>query len=171
MTVDVEFVWRYRFAHETGDEANATSLRSFCETILGEGNVHEIAFKDPISAEALAERKQFLVNLTRSNDAELAWLATVKAFDGPPLANKRIRRRLDPLRSIWKYRYAHDRQDTFRCRRLREDWAAQRGEDNLHEIAYRKPISVEEVAERKQELIKILRRIESELAWLETRTV
>jgi hypothetical protein len=168
MTIDEEFIWRYRFAHRSGNEASAVNLRGFCESVLGEANLHEIAFKEPMSAETIAERNQSLIKLTRSYEAELAWLATVQTVDGLPLADKRIRRKLDPERHVWRYRQAHDTNDLGCCQLLRKRWADQRGEDNLHEIAHRKPLSTEAVAERKLELIAKLRRMESELAWLET---
>jgi hypothetical protein len=73
-----EMVWRYRFAHDTGDLETAKGLCGLWKEFEGEDSLHEIAFREPVTAVELAERKQSLTEQLRLIEAQLAWMETVE---------------------------------------------------------------------------------------------
>lgn len=78
-----ETVWKYRFAHETGDKAEAKALRDVWADWQGEDSLHEMAFGEPISDREAAHRKLALIERLRAIEAQLTWLATVEVVSLP----------------------------------------------------------------------------------------
>lgn len=72
-------VWKYRFAHETGDKTACERLRKEWTAFDGEDSLHECAFGEPIGDREFAERKLRLIEQLRSIEAQLNWLKTVES--------------------------------------------------------------------------------------------
>ncbi len=69
---------------------------------------------------------------------------------------------------LWAYRFAYETGDTETCDELRDRWAADFDAGDLHSFVYRQPVSREELNERRESLMAVLRHVEAQLAWLET---
>jgi hypothetical protein len=79
-------VCEYRFAHDAGDSKVCQTLRGIWKEWQGEDSLHEMAYGEPVSADALSDRRKRLrewLGTVRPNQvqavrAQLAWLETIE---------------------------------------------------------------------------------------------